>query len=627
MPAITIADLNNAKTDCEHIAAIATSPALTATDRLGNIKKTLAGAIASIADVVNRGAWSAGTPYGVMDVALSGGTWYRCVVPHTASSSFASDQATKWRVWQGATLLDIADLLSDLASTASATKGAGMVGYSTLRAYVQGTVGDKLQEMVSVRDFGAKGDGITDDTAAIQAAIDYLAASGTGGGVLYFPAGRYRTTSTIYVKNGVRLVGTGCGGFPYHGAASQHSIILADFGTNVNQWVIDSDTRLISGGARVAYNAFVGAGLGSEFSGLYQVGIDGLHVVAVDQTTNIIWGGIRLVGCPDAEVRNCTVLGTGIPFLANTCFASRWLGLHSETHYYGFVAHESNNGIQIDGYFNKIVEPSSLSIPTDRILSIIPDNATLTSYGLATAHRTSSKGLIISAALGSSSQTAEVSVVAEYWTDVCFLLRSESTVFSKLYCESTRVDYVVTGAYCSAVGEALSAFAANAKGFDIGFDCRLDMTVQGLFAVNAVLGAVNDDANVANRAALILRGITSYGQTQNGRVTWEGDARPLAYISFDGASLAVKNAYNMVAVSRVPGGAASGDYYVDFRRPSNGTALQGEVVANVTLATAGFGYVQLGGGDGIQNNRIRVTCINDAGVAINPARVMVTIFG
>lgn len=42
----------------------------------------------------------------------------------------------------------------------------------------------------SVKDFGAVGDGVTDDTAAIQAALD-------AGGDIYFPAGRYKATSQL----------------------------------------------------------------------------------------------------------------------------------------------------------------------------------------------------------------------------------------------------------------------------------------------------------------------------------------------------------------------------------------------------------------------------------------------
>lgn len=42
----------------------------------------------------------------------------------------------------------------------------------------------------SVKDYGAVGDGVTDDTAAIQAALD-------AGGDVYFPAGRYKVTSQL----------------------------------------------------------------------------------------------------------------------------------------------------------------------------------------------------------------------------------------------------------------------------------------------------------------------------------------------------------------------------------------------------------------------------------------------
>lgn len=50
MPAITIADLENAKLDVDHIAALATSTAPTATDRLGSVKKTIAGVMIPLQD-------------------------------------------------------------------------------------------------------------------------------------------------------------------------------------------------------------------------------------------------------------------------------------------------------------------------------------------------------------------------------------------------------------------------------------------------------------------------------------------------------------------------------------------------------------------------------------------------
>jgi hypothetical protein len=64
----------------------------------------------------------------------------------------------------------------------------------------------KLQKTVSVKDFGAKGDGTTDDTTAIQAAITQVV---TTGGAVYFPAGTYNVSSTLTVGSKVTLYGDG----------------------------------------------------------------------------------------------------------------------------------------------------------------------------------------------------------------------------------------------------------------------------------------------------------------------------------------------------------------------------------------------------------------------------------
>lgn len=60
---------------------------------------------------------------------------------------------------------------------------------------------------MTVLDFGAKGDGVTDDTTAINAAI--TAANAQGGGTVFFPAGHTFVFTQIDLKSNVRLYSDG----------------------------------------------------------------------------------------------------------------------------------------------------------------------------------------------------------------------------------------------------------------------------------------------------------------------------------------------------------------------------------------------------------------------------------
>jgi hypothetical protein len=74
--------------------------------------------------------------------------------------------------------------------------GGGFIQAGT--GAVQRTVESKLQDVVSVKDFGAVGDGVADDTAAIQAAINLASVA---GGTVYISAGTYLVSSTLLVTS------------------------------------------------------------------------------------------------------------------------------------------------------------------------------------------------------------------------------------------------------------------------------------------------------------------------------------------------------------------------------------------------------------------------------------------
>lgn len=177
----------------------------------------------------------------------------------------------------------------------------------------------------NVKAFGAKGDGLTDDTAAIQAALD--AARGDGGGtVLLAPNAVYKCTGTLLIYGNTELAGLGntvirtsaAVGIAAGGTTVQYHICLSRF------WL---DSLCTSSGAigldlaRVSYSRF------TDF------------VVNTDAVNAI---GVKLTGRSEGdspfynEFINCVIggkiaadAGTGVLFESGTGAGA------NENHFFG----------------------------------------------------------------------------------------------------------------------------------------------------------------------------------------------------------------------------------------------------------------------------------------------------
>jgi hypothetical protein len=99
--------------------------------------------------------------------------------------------------------------ISANSSNLAASTGSSLVGHTQGGTGTTTTVQAKLRQSISVKDFGATGNGTTDDTTAIQAAIDYAVANNIG--TIKVPSGTYNITSPIRLYDRTALIGDNSG--------------------------------------------------------------------------------------------------------------------------------------------------------------------------------------------------------------------------------------------------------------------------------------------------------------------------------------------------------------------------------------------------------------------------------
>jgi len=133
-----------------------------------------------------------------------------------SQSPFRSAQVSKRALTAGLGLGTLA-LLSQTQRSSAQTVGFTNFAFPATGAPASRTVPDRLAETKNVKDFGAKGNGTTDDTAAIQAAINAAAATGSNalgaqlGCDVFFPPGVYAVSSPLIanIRSAIRLIGSG----------------------------------------------------------------------------------------------------------------------------------------------------------------------------------------------------------------------------------------------------------------------------------------------------------------------------------------------------------------------------------------------------------------------------------
>lgn len=270
------------------------------------------------------------------------------------------------------------------------------------------TLQSVLDDMISVRDFGAIGDGIADNTADINRAIQQIYAASvnaTYAGVrrtIKFPAGTYVISGPIYIPPNCTLIGDG----------KNNTIIACTSGTAF----ITSDSNFLTGGSMSGSypnNIFIAGMKISTGSGTSPA-------VQIDSTTNLVFeqcyfqapagasGIVSLasrVSNTKATTFNGCVFDGGINGITTTG-TNPIIGVRVTN---SFFINNTGCGINISSVLSGVVSENNYfdsTVPTP-IIGLTGNNY---SYGDVVAGSNTDGGLYSGAAKFGAGQTVQLSI-------------------------------------------------------------------------------------------------------------------------------------------------------------------------------------------------------------------------
>lgn len=194
---------------------------------------------------------------------------------------------------------------SVIAGAVSVAASAGIVAAQPGNAQAASSA---TPNWFNVVDYGAAGNRTTDDTAAIQAAM--TACANNGGGVVYFPIGMYRTTSTLAWTSDAPVVFLGD---TSEGTASGSGgvAICLDAASPVNGLAVTNASSVSLSQLDFLADGDNTGGTSIQYAAVY---CDGLHKVTIEECFvaagegNVGWNtAFQFTDCLGSMVSNCYI--------------------------------------------------------------------------------------------------------------------------------------------------------------------------------------------------------------------------------------------------------------------------------------------------------------------------------